>query len=170
MALPVSTSPDSSASTASVSSASRNAWSRRARACTVSLNERVSAILRLTFHLAFHLAFLPAVVVPPSLPCCRDVLLLALLRPASQEDTDSFSVLPKIDTVAGAEIDLGFKDPRADALHVRSVAKRQPRHRCRDFRRRCWIKTNEPRRKRASALGIEILQHVHSLLVPYMLP
>jgi len=49
------------------------------------------------------LAFLPILAPRPSLLRRRDILLLALLRPARQEVDDGFAVLPEINAVTEVE-------------------------------------------------------------------
>jgi hypothetical protein len=45
----------------------------------------------------------------------RDVVALALLRPATNQDHEAFPILTEIDAIARAEINLLFKDATADA-------------------------------------------------------
>jgi len=80
---------------------------RAARAWTVPLNARVSAISPLAF---------PAVlVVSPALVCGRNVALLPLLRATGEQDHQPLTILPEIDPVARAEVDLQFQHGRPDA-------------------------------------------------------
>jgi hypothetical protein len=77
------------------------------RACTVSLNSRVNAIL-------ISPALSLPVVVPPLLRS-RDIAILLLLGPAAEQDDDGFAILAEIHAVAGTEVDPGFKDASANA-------------------------------------------------------
>src|SRR5262245_31471060 len=107
IALPVSSSPDSSASTPSRSIAARNGASRRARAWMVSLKPRVSGMSCL-------LSLARLVIRPASLGGL-DVLLLVRLGAARQQDHQGPAIPSEVDPVAGAKVDPMFQHTLANA-------------------------------------------------------
>src|SRR5262245_8929435 len=113
MAFPVSTSPARRDSTPSRRSSFRYLRSDRRRACTVSLNSLVRGISRL-----LRLALL---VVGPSLVRVSDVPVLALFRPASEQDYDGVAIFTEIHPIARPEIDSILEHAGTDALDVREI-------------------------------------------------
>ncbi len=77
---------------------------------TVSLKSRVRAISRFLS--------LTGLIQGPLLLGRFDILLLAFLYPATQEDNYLHADFAEIHPVARAKIDLAFRDPTAEALRV----------------------------------------------------
>jgi hypothetical protein len=94
----------------------------------------------------------------------RDVAILALLRPAAEQDDHGFAVLAEIDSVAGTEIDPVFENPGADPLNVRKVSQLHPADSRRDLRGGRRIEAAKPIGERARALPIEILESRHHFI------
>src|SRR6476646_8585166 len=113
MAFPASTSPPRRHSTPSRRSFFLYLRSDRSRACTVSLNSRVSGISRLQ-----RLALL---VVGPSFVRVSNVLVLTLLRSASEQDHDGVAIFAEIDPISWPKIDSVLEHAGTDALDVREV-------------------------------------------------
>jgi hypothetical protein len=88
--------------------------SDRRRACTVSLNCRVRGIPFL-----LRLALL---VIGPSFVRGRDVAILALLRPAAEQNDDSLAIFTEIDPIPRPEIDAVLEHAGTDTLDVRDVS------------------------------------------------
>src|SRR5215469_10303800 len=114
MTLPVSRSPASNSSIASLRRASRNAGSRSARALTVSLNSFVSAMSSCLF--------LACLIVHPSSKCRIDILLLTALGPSTQQNDEVVPVAPEIDSIPRAKVYPKLENSAADAFDVRDVA------------------------------------------------
>jgi hypothetical protein len=72
---------------------------------------------------------LPPLVLLPAFTGQCDIVLLVLLRTAAKQNDYSFAVFPEVhpvsNSVSGAEVDPAFKDPAADALHIREVSQSQ---------------------------------------------
>src|SRR5207247_4588197 len=154
MALPAAVSPLRNALIASVRSASRKRGSRCARAATVFLKSRVSAIqppLPRSRTLA-------TAIRRPALFRHLNRVLLALLGAATEQDDHAVAILAEIDSVAWAEGDLPLEHARTDALDVRTVAGSQLVQRRRNLRRRRRVETVEPGAIGGTALGIEIFE------------
>ena len=65
-----------------------------------------------------NLQFLSAFVVGPACLRGSDVLLLAFLGAATDQNDDAVAILAEVDAVTGAEVDLVFKDAGTDTLDV----------------------------------------------------
>jgi hypothetical protein len=70
-----------------------------------------------------------------------DVLLLAFLGAAAEQNDEAVSVLAEINSLAGPEIDAALEHPGTDALDVREVALRQT------GQRRCHLGGSLPPRR-----------------------
>src|SRR5262245_24586790 len=150
IAFPVSRSPARRHSTPSLSSSFRYFRSARRRARTVSLNARVrgmSLLLRLTL-----------LVVGPSLLGRCTVAVLALLRPAAEQNHDRIAVLAEVDSMTRPEIDAVLEHAGAHALHVREVAQLQPANRNRHFRGRCGVERLKPACEGTRPCAVEVLK------------
>ncbi len=95
-------------------------------------------------------------VLPPEILGGIDILLLALLGATAEQDDESFSVLAKINPVAGAKIYALLEDTARDALGVGKVAMLHADHGCGHLGRRAGIEPVEPSRIWAAALGIDV--------------
>src|SRR5262245_16763671 len=111
-------SPASICSTASVSSAARNAGSRSTRALIVSLKLRVSGI-------ASFLSSAPPVISPSGQPR-GDIVALALLRTSAQQNDQRVTIASEIHAVARTEVDPTFLHATSNALAIGQVALLEP--------------------------------------------
>jgi hypothetical protein len=67
------------------------------------------------------LQFLPSFVRGPTFLRRRDVLLLALLRAAGNQNHKALAILAEVDSVAGAEVDFAFKNAGTNACDLREI-------------------------------------------------
>src|SRR5579862_5021464 len=115
MVLAVAISPPSMHSTPSRRSSLRNLGSRSTRARMVFLKSRVRAMVVLLFSLF---------IILPAVESRLDVLMLAFLGTAAEQNDEAVSVLAEINAVAGPEIDAALEYAGTDTLDVREVALR----------------------------------------------
>src|SRR5665811_1465093 len=120
--LPVSTSPESIASTPSRRSASANFASPLTWCCTSSLKLLVLAIFVSLQRMPRFASF----VVLPITDRRVDVALLPLLRSARQQDQQCLPISREIDPVSRPEIDLVFQHALADGFYVGEIALLHP--------------------------------------------
>jgi hypothetical protein len=68
-------------------------------------------------------------VTGPAFPSRCDVLLLPFLCAPTNENHNALAILAEVDALAGAEVDLVFKDAGTHALDVREIPLLHPRER-----------------------------------------
>jgi hypothetical protein len=83
-----------------------------------------------------------------------DIPLLACFRAAAEQDDKAVAVLAEVDAVAGAEVDLVFDDPAADAFEVGRVSLTDARDGNRDLGSRLCIEPGEPLGEGATAARV----------------
>src|ERR1035437_497959 len=99
----------------------------------------------------------------PAFDSQRNVFLLPLLGAAAEQNDDSLSVFSEIDPVAWTEINADFKDPAADALHIREVSQAQPVECGGHSPRRFGVEPVKPLPEEISAVTAEIFTDVNHL-------
>src|SRR5271169_1340460 len=106
-------------------------------------------------------------------PCLggRDVFALPPLGAAGEQDDKRLTVLSKVNSIAGSEIQFQFGNAAAEPLHMRAIAARKPRQRHRDPRLGLSVERIEPSLKRDTAVrSNERPDRDLNHLVSYMLP
>jgi hypothetical protein len=87
-----------------------------------------------------------------------DVSVLALLRPAGEQNHDGAAILADIDPISGPKIGSVLEDASADTLNVREISKPQPTKCCRNFGGGGSVETPKLGRKRARTCAIEVFE------------
>src|SRR5450759_1398222 len=154
--LPVSTSPESIASTPSRRSASANFASPLTWCCTSSLKLLVLAI----FVSLSAYAALASFVVLPIGDRRVDVALLPLLRAARQQDQQCVPVAPEIDSVSRPEIDLVFQHALADGFYVGEIALLHPGDNASNLGARYRVQIREPFSERLAAIRSHVITNL----------
>jgi hypothetical protein len=99
----------------------------------------------------------------PTFDSQRYVFLLPLLGATAEQNDDSFSVFAKVNPVAWTEINADFKDPAADALHIREVSQAQPVECSGHSPRRLGVEPVKPLPEEVSSVTAEIFPDVNHL-------
>ena len=73
---------------------------------------------------------LPVPVVFPIHLCPADVVLLAILRPAGEQNNQAVSIPSEVNPVAGTEGNLTFENASADGFDVGEITVRNALERC----------------------------------------
>jgi len=116
--------------------------------------------------MVFLLGLLPVPVVLPIRLGLADVLLLALLRAAGEENKKPVAVPPEVNSIAGALIDLVFENAATDRFDVGRVAIRHALKRRGYLRRGLNVERAQPLRKGASSGSINVFPNVeHDLMI-----
>src|SRR5690349_4399437 len=156
MVLPVSRSPLSIASIPSRRRTSANFASRLTCSCTRPLKLFDLAIPQFR---SMSSALARLVVAPMGMRRV-DVVLLALLHAASQQDHQIWTILTEVDTITGPEIDPVLEHAFADRLHAGKVALLQPDDCARHLGARDCVDLRKPFRERRTAVRGDIVADV----------
>jgi hypothetical protein len=99
----------------------------------------------------------------PAFDSQRNVFLLPLLGAAAEQNDDSLPVFAKVNPVAWAEINADFKDPVANALHIREVSQAKPIECGGHSPRRLGVEPVKPLPEEVSSVTAEIFPDVDHL-------
>jgi len=93
-----------------------------------------------------------------------DIVLLALLGAAAEQDDQPLAILAEIDPITGAECDPEFENAGTDAFDVREITQRKPGQSRRHLRGGLRVQAVEPGLVGVAASRIEIFPNIYHQL------